>query len=602
MAILNSFATISPHMPQHAWRAAMLDRLPRKWARSMSRRLEMLDHQHRDWRHGNVYLREHVASYAEAVLPLTATLSDIRDCATRRAADAYAIVERLGDTASIVSHLTALCKRWHVMPPAVERVGGFIARVIDPGWWARRLRGMHGRQTEALAIRLGLVNARADQYISDENLRRSVAQAGRNAQMLERTQAIDEDGEIFTLAELADKSVSNPAIRRGELMLRMRGMEEVAQEHGCACEFAVVTPPSRFHAVRANGSVNEKYDGATPRDTQDYLQRQWSRCRAWLQRRGVSFYGMRTVEAHRDGTPHWNIMVFIREPADVSVWRKALVRYFLLNDSPDEPGAQQHRLRFERITADQGGAAAYIAKYISKNIDGAGIELDLYGEPIAKTTQRVHAWAKQWGIRQFQAIGGAPVTVWRELRRIEEAAIVDSPDALQRAWAAAQRVKGATEDEDKRADYAEFIRACGGPWIKRKDALMWLHKEEQDGVGRYGDPLGTRAAGVVVHGEWLVDKGGIVGVIRTVMAKAVLSVRRTWTIVKAAASKIAPSRTRVNNCTQDSPEGDQEPQFNPMQDHFYHIEQECLSYENNLCAAGNTESSGPQRSDCPRRR
>ncbi|MBM5630061.1 replication endonuclease, partial [Burkholderia pseudomallei] len=538
MALLTSFATVSPRMPQHAWREAMLGKLPGKWARTMSRRLEELDRQHRNWYHGNVYLREHVERYADAVLPLTANLSDIRECAYRRASDAYAIAERLGDTATIVPSLTALCERWRIAPPAVERPGGFIARVIDPDWWARRPRSMHGRQTEALAIRLGLVSARADQYISDENLRRSIAQAERNAQMLERTNAINEDGEIFTLAELADKSVSNPAIRRGELMLRMRGMEEIAEEQGCACEFAVVTPPSRFHAVRANGSVNEKYDGATPRDTQEYLQRQWSRCRAWLQRRGVSFYGMRTVEAHRDGTPHWNLMVFIRNPADASVWRKALVRYFLLNDSPDEPGAQQHRLRFERITAEQGGAAGYIAKYISKNIDGAGIELGLYGEPIAQTTQRVQAWAKQWGIRQFQAIGGAPVTVWRELRRIEKQAIADSPDALQRAWHAAQRVKGATGDDDKRADYAEFIRAWGGPWIKRKDASIWLHKEAQEGAGRYGDPLGTRAAGVVVRGPWAVDMGGIVGTIHAVIAKAVASVRRTWTIVKAAAAKI----------------------------------------------------------------
>jgi hypothetical protein len=33
-------------------------------------------------------------------------------------------------------------------------------------------------------------------------------------------------GESFSLAELADKNVSNPAIRRAELMTRMHGFEK----------------------------------------------------------------------------------------------------------------------------------------------------------------------------------------------------------------------------------------------------------------------------------------------------------------------------------------------------------------------------------------
>lgn len=541
----------------------MLDRLPKKWARFVSRRLAALDTEHRDWFHGNTYLRENVAAYSDNVLPLTATLDDIRRCAAQRAAEALALVERLTDTELILEALKGMCARWRVELPAVERTGGIIARMIDPGWWGRRLRIEHGKATEAQAIRLGLVNARRDKYISEESVRRVEAQNTRNAAITARTYLANEDGEIFALADLIDKSISNKAIRRGELMLRMRGMEEVGEECGCAVDFVVITAPSRFHAVRADGSENEKYDGSTPLDCRDYFQAQWQRCRAWLARRGIDYYGMRTVEAHQDGTAHWNIMVFLRDPSRLKEWRQGVTRYFLLNENPNERGAAQRRLRFERVTKEKGGAAAYIAKYISKNIDGVGLETDLAGDPILTTTRRVEAWTKTWRIRQFQPIGGgARVSVWRELRRINEAATAGAPETFVRAWRAAQRIKGETEELDKRADYAEFIRACGGPWIKRKDARLWLHKEEQEGVGRYGDPLGLRTAGVVVHGEWAIDKGGIVGTINVVVARPVESIRRIWTALKSTVGDFAPaaraqcddaeiaaSRTRVNNCT-----------------------------------------------------
>lgn len=70
MALLTSFDAINPRMPQVVWREAMLGKLPVKWACRVSRHLEILDRQRRDWYHGNIYLREHVAEYADALFPL----------------------------------------------------------------------------------------------------------------------------------------------------------------------------------------------------------------------------------------------------------------------------------------------------------------------------------------------------------------------------------------------------------------------------------------------------------------------------------------------------------------------------------------------------
>lgn len=44
---------------------------------------------------------------------------------------------------------------------------------------------------------------------------------------------------------------------------------------------------------------------------------------------------------------------------------------------------------------------------------------DLYGNDAKDASKRISAWASNWGVRQFQQLGGPPVTLYRELRRIQ---------------------------------------------------------------------------------------------------------------------------------------------------------------------------------------
>lgn len=570
---------LSRMVPDAQWSADLVAGMPARWQARLLRRWaadragDTSNHARADLRSAsNLALLEIAGRLQTVRLPLDASDADV--CARADALTAQCM--SLGSVFHTLAGLRAEMEKvaiangiepWQGEADRIERKGDACAlpevrhetdraavlRMTDALWWRRALRRMHAVAVEGAAIQLGYVNAARDIYVSNESVIRRGQQVQRNAAMLDGTIARNEEGQEFTLAELAAKGNANKAIRRAELMTRIAGFEKIARDLGHAGEFITVTCPSRMHKFRklkgGRTVENRKYDGTNPREAQAYLAGVWSRTRALWKRRGVAVYGFRIAEPNHDGTPHWHLLVFCA-PGHLDTMRDGL-RKHALKDSGHEAGAQEHRCRFVSIDWERGSAAGYIAKYVSKNIDGYRVEKDLHGNDAIETSQRVEAWAATWGIRQFQQVGGPPVGVWRELRRVPDVP-ASAPDFLQAAHRAVNKT-ATNEGETKSVSWAAYVRAQGGVHACRRDMRIGLTKEQSGKRGRYGELLPAAPVGVECVGAETY-RDGIVPDRRRMVHWFVQSVRHAWEILsRRAASAARCAWTRVNNCTRRNP-------------------------------------------------
>ncbi|MGR7280841.1 replication endonuclease [Klebsiella aerogenes] len=435
-----------------------------------------------------------------------------------------------------------------------------ISKMLDDRYWHRNLKKYAARWREHLHIAFGDVKRGAAPYCSKHHVDEWDARRKRSRAIMARLELEDQDTkERISLIEQIDKSISNPALRRVELMTRIGGFEKVATESGYVGQFFTLTAPSKYHAYTVFGHRNVKWNGASPRATQRYLNRVWQKIRAELARREIQVFGLRVAESHHDGTPHWHGLLFSL-PEHSAELLEVMEDYATREDAEELQGKHGNQPRFDMKPIDHeiGSATGYVVKYISKNIDGYALDGetdDESGRPLKETAKHATAWASCWGIRQFQFLGGAPVSVWRELRRFRNQ---EQADKINPLFAELHRAADA-------GDWQQYTQLQGGALVARRDLPLRIWYQQKDQPNDHGEYQNLIKGLVMPHTflppiETRLHSYCIVRKKPEVLDDSGQAVDFDFDLPGAS----APSRTRVNNCTEVKKRTSQHPGSPPL--------------------------------------
>jgi len=441
--------------------------------------------------------------------------------------------------AAITRELKQIPPLWEKVTSRIfcpEDVTPAIMRMQTEKWWKGRLRRVAASWREHLQIALANVSKKHTPYASTMTVNEWREQKRRTREFLKGMELEDEEGNRISLIEKYDGSVANPAIRRCELMTRIRGFENICNNMGFVGDFYTLTAPARYHATIKTGYRNRKWSGASPAETQRYLCNVWQKVRAKLHREEIRIFGIRVAEPHHDGTPHWHMLMFMR-PEDVQRVRQVIRDYAYQQDSYELTTDKARKARFhdEAIDPEKGSATGYVAKYISKNIDGYALDGELddeSGKELKETAPAVSAWAARWHIRQFQFVGGAPVTVYRELRRMADS---ETAQGLSIEFAAAH-------DAADAGDWAEYVNAQGGPFVKRDELAVRTWYQASEDCNEYGEET------VRIKGVYATSVGEDTPIL-TRLAQWKIVPKRAVDLAVDFKDASASSRSSVNNCT-----------------------------------------------------
>ncbi|MFA0171091.1 replication endonuclease [Vibrio splendidus] len=204
-----------------------------------------------------------------------------------------------------------------------------------------------------------------------------------------------------------------------ELYIELIALEKIAKDQDFSWLFITLTCPPEFHPNPAKGKLCwQNYDA---RSANDYLNSRWrnlGKSFNTAKGKGLKFdlgtgFGKRVVEPHKDGCPHWHIMLFCKR--DLTERYKELFRYFFERRGVHGCNIKEKGIDIYGNTLEiECSAASYLTKYISKSLS-----VDIDGGNVKQTDNvAIEAWRHATKIRSHSQFGYTGVkTKYRDCRK-----------------------------------------------------------------------------------------------------------------------------------------------------------------------------------------
>jgi len=313
---------------------------------------------------------------------------------------------------------------------------GVIARAKCKKFWTRSIekktnedRLHHEARNQIVGEqknKKGISNNPTQLYCSDKTLKRITEKTDRNKKHLSKLAVTNiKTGETKSLLEIAIKNEEN---RASEMYHIIKNLEHLADENGFNWLFITLTAPAEYHPNPAKGKRRYNYQLGI-NASHEYINTKWGQIQSVLSRRKIpaspeSYFGVRTVEPHKDGSMHWHLLLFAKGTLVESIIG-AIREKFNTEASAKIVIGKDHE---EKGSAK---AASYIYKYISKTLskkeqtqyqkddigDDAREESDLAS---IRYKDRVQASIKAIGARQYQPIGVKRLTtMYRKINKLK---------------------------------------------------------------------------------------------------------------------------------------------------------------------------------------